>query len=231
MLRAPSWITSATSQHGLEVARVHQLGDDRQPGLGLGLGEQAQPLLPEALERVGRGARLVGAAAEQARAAGARRCAPRSASGRATRPCTARRSARSARRRSGGPSISTTVRSPGLSCAEDSLNGLRIGTTCSTPVVALEAEAGDVLAVADRADHRHLLAARGMGASAAGLDPGDDGLDLLLGGRRLHHDHHGLSSPGCSQTIRWDGGWRGARPGGPMSGRPRRDASAGRAPS
>jgi hypothetical protein len=31
------------------------------------------------------------------------------------------------------PSTSTTVRSPGLSCDEESLNGLRIGTTCSTP--------------------------------------------------------------------------------------------------
>ena len=32
-------------EHRLEVARVHQLGDDRQPGLLLGLGEQPQALL------------------------------------------------------------------------------------------------------------------------------------------------------------------------------------------
>ena len=54
----------------LDVARVHQLGDDRQPGLRLGLGEQAQALLAQALEGVRARARLVGAAAEQARAAG-----------------------------------------------------------------------------------------------------------------------------------------------------------------
>jgi hypothetical protein len=58
-------------------------------------------------------------------------------------------------------------------------------------LVALEPEARDVLAVADRADYRHLLAARGVRSSAARLDPGDDGRHLLLGGRRLHHDHHG----------------------------------------
>ena len=52
MLRAPTWMTSATSSDGLEVARVHQLGDDRQAGSLLGLGQQAQALRPEALEGV-----------------------------------------------------------------------------------------------------------------------------------------------------------------------------------
>ena len=52
-------------QHGVDVAHVHQLGDDRQAGLRLRLGEQPQALLAEALEGVGRRARLVGAAAQQ----------------------------------------------------------------------------------------------------------------------------------------------------------------------
>ena len=60
--------TSATSSTGVEVAQVHQLGDDRQARLGLGLGEQPQALLAEPLEGVGGGARLVGAAAQQRRA-------------------------------------------------------------------------------------------------------------------------------------------------------------------
>ncbi len=64
-------------QHVVEVAHVHQLGDDRQAGLGLRLGEQPQALLPETLEGVGGGARLVGAAAQQRRAA---RPAPRAPS-------------------------------------------------------------------------------------------------------------------------------------------------------
>ena len=40
-------------EHRLEVARVHQLGDDRQAGLLLRLGEQAQALVAEALEAYG----------------------------------------------------------------------------------------------------------------------------------------------------------------------------------
>ena len=56
-------------EHRLEVARVHQLGDDRQAGLLARLGEQAQALLAQPLERVRARARLVGAAAEQRAAA------------------------------------------------------------------------------------------------------------------------------------------------------------------
>ena len=43
--------------------------------------------------------------------------------------------------------------------------GLRIGTTLVDAGVALELEARDVLAVADRADHGHLLAADWVGAA------------------------------------------------------------------
>jgi hypothetical protein len=55
---------------------------------------------------------------------------------------------------------------------------------------AVELEAGDVLAVPDGADDGHLVARAGMRSSPDGLDPLDDGLNLL--GRRvlLHHDHH-----------------------------------------
>ena len=58
-------------EHRLEVAGVHELGDDRKAGLGLGLGEQPQPLLAEPLEGVRARARLVGAAAEHRRAGAA----------------------------------------------------------------------------------------------------------------------------------------------------------------
>ena len=51
-------------EQDVEIPGVHHLGDDRQSRLRLGLGEQPQPLLAEALERVRRRARLVGAAAE-----------------------------------------------------------------------------------------------------------------------------------------------------------------------
>src|SRR5262249_16382631 len=56
--------------------------------------------------------------------------------------------------------------------------------------VGLEPEALHMLAVADGADHRDLLAARGVRTRAHALDAGDDGLDVLLAGHRLHDDHH-----------------------------------------
>jgi len=109
------------------------------------------------------------------------------------------------------------------------LVGLEDGDDLLDARVALQAEAGDVLAVADGADHGHLFAAAGVGGRADGLDPLDDGLDLLVGGRRLHHDHHGgefLLGACCWWSLggRWkatgpahagtDGGY-GARPEGP----------------
>ena len=47
-----------------------------------------------------------------------------------------------------------------------------------------------VAEVADGADHGQLVAARRVRLRADGLDPVDHRLDLGLGGRRLHHDHH-----------------------------------------
>ncbi len=120
-------------QHGVEVAHVHQLGDDRQARLGLRLGEQAQALLAEPLEGVGGGAGLVGAAAQQRRAGVAARRAPSAASARATRPCRGRRSSRSDRRRPCARRCRAPCARRGVICAEASLYGLRIGTTRSTP--------------------------------------------------------------------------------------------------
>ena len=88
-------------------------------------------------------------------------------------------------------------------------------------LVALEAEPLHVLAVADRADHGDLLAARRVSAGAAALDAGDDGLDVLLGGRRLHDDHH-LRAPGDQLAKKGTAsGVSGARPLGPLCGRRR----------
>src|SRR5215217_7256184 len=52
-------------EHGIEVAHVQQLRHDRQSGLGLRLGQKPQAGLAKALERVGRCARLVRAAAQE----------------------------------------------------------------------------------------------------------------------------------------------------------------------
>ena len=88
--------------HVLDVADVHQLGDDRQPGLLLGLLEQ-----PQALDARGPGSCTARCAACRRRRGASsprrrrRRGRPR-ASARGSRPCTGRRSARSGRRRSCG---------------------------------------------------------------------------------------------------------------------------------
>ena len=44
MLRAPIWITSAVLDDRFDVARVHQLGDERQAGLVARLGEDLERL-------------------------------------------------------------------------------------------------------------------------------------------------------------------------------------------
>src|SRR5271156_6747094 len=59
--------------------------------------------------------------------------------------------------------------------------------------LALQAEAFDVdvlLDVTDRPDHRHTRAGAAMRACADSLDLLDDRLDLVLGCGLLHHDHH-----------------------------------------
>ena len=107
-------------EHGLEVARVHQLGHHRQPGLLLGLGQQAQALLPQALEGVRARARLVRAAADHRRAGlrdDVRRRQHLVARLDGARPGDEREVLAADLR----PPISSTVRSPCLSCELASL--------------------------------------------------------------------------------------------------------------
>ena len=72
-------------------ATSSDLGDDRQLHLLADLGEDAQPGHAETLERIRRGARLVGAAAQQRRARRAWPSAPPRASAPASRPRRGRR--------------------------------------------------------------------------------------------------------------------------------------------
>ena len=68
MLRAPDLQHVGVARDQLDVARVHHLGDDGQPGLGARVGEDLEPVLLHPLERVGRRARLERAAAQEVRA-------------------------------------------------------------------------------------------------------------------------------------------------------------------
>ena len=132
MLRAPIWITSATSSTAsrsrMSISSV-TIGSPSRPSPRRAA---AAPPGRGPGTRRGRCAacrRRRGTATRRRRA----RCGRSAGPARATRPCTVRRSARSARRRSWRPSMSSTVRSPWVNCSEASLYGLRIGTTRSTP--------------------------------------------------------------------------------------------------
>ena len=133
MLRAPIWITSATSSTASMSRTSISSVTIGSPVSRLGLGEQPQALLAEALEGVRRGPRLVGAAAQQRRAGVARRRARSRASARATRPCTGPAISAKCSPPILRPPMSSTVRSPCVICEEASLYGLRIGMTRSTP--------------------------------------------------------------------------------------------------
>ena len=54
MLRVPTWSMSAYDATSVDVVRVDDLGDDRQPGLLAHVGEDLQPGLAEPLEGVRR---------------------------------------------------------------------------------------------------------------------------------------------------------------------------------
>src|ERR671910_2465830 len=167
-------------EHGLEVADVQQLGNDRQAGLDLGLGQQPQPRLAQTLERVRRGAWLVRTAAQELRARiphGSRRVEQHLA-----------------RLDRAGPRDRGEVFAA-YAAAVDLEHGALVAAVLKRSELvrlenrhqvvharrALEAEVRHVLAVADRADHGHELPGRDVGMSADGFDASDNGVYLRLG--------------------------------------------------
>src|SRR4029077_10360046 len=103
---------------------------------------------------------------------------------------------------------------------------------------SLELKPGDVLAIADRADHGHLLAAARMRMSTNRLDALDDGVDLVRRRRLFHDDHHLECLPGYAfERYEWSPAegvsrpFHGARPVGPLWTDSLRADEAGRAPS
>ena len=85
------------------------------------------------------------------------------------------------------PRASITVGSGEIS-RETSLYGLRIGSTCSTPGYASSGSVVEQLALADGADHRRLAPARDARIDPHLLEPRDDVLRLLGGRAALHDD-------------------------------------------
>ena len=165
MLRAPIWITSATSTHVVDVAHVHQLGDDRQAGLLLRLLEQRRP------SRRGPGSCTARCAAcTRRRAASRRRCRRRT---RATSSVWSRLSTVH------GPAISAKLSPPTLRPSTSITRPLALAELRRGELVRLqdrdqvvharrplEARGRDPVAVADRPDHGQQLAPRDVGGAA-----------------------------------------------------------------
>jgi hypothetical protein len=177
------------------VRGVQQLGDDGQAGLGPRLGQDLQAGDAQALERERRGAGLERAAAQHRRAGGLDRV------GDLQRLLAGLDRARPGDQRERLPAADAAaadVEHGRLVVAE--LGGRElVGPGDRHDAVdaahALQAQLGDALGVADRADRGRQLAGHHAHVHARGLQPLDDGIDL--GRRRLwgHHDHHGPS--GC----------------------------------
>jgi hypothetical protein len=91
----------------------------------------------------------------------------------------------------------STVQGPAISAnwlGGRELVGLEDRYDLIDPGVALQPEAGDMVAVADGADDGHQLSLRDVGPGAHALHAAHDRGDLLLGRRRFHHDHHAVLS-------------------------------------
>ena len=168
------------------MARIHQLGHERQSCLVACLLEVLERDLAEALERVGRGTRLERTAAEHRDALG------RDAARRLERLLAGLDGARP------GDEAEVAV----ADAAVAHLDHGRVGRELAGHELvrlqdrehlldsgeALERQRGEQLTLADRADHRGLAARRHERGTACLVETGDDVVDLL--GRRMpaHHD-------------------------------------------
>jgi hypothetical protein len=172
MLRAPIWMTSATSTIASSSLVSMSSVTIGRPGLLARLGEDPQARAAEPWNEYGDGARLVGAAAEHRRA------------GRGHDPRRLERLvARLDRARPGDerevlaadlPAADLEDRGrPAAQLGRRQLVGLEDRHDLVDAGCGVEAEALDVLAVADGADHGHLLASREVRLRADALDASD----------------------------------------------------------
>ena len=194
MFRAPIWITSATSAtSSMSRTSISSVTIGR-PVSALAPPRAAAGPPAEALERVRRGPRLVGAAAEHARPAvgdGPRHLER-------LRPALDRAGAGDQGEVVAADLAAVHVDDCALALAELS-RGELVRLEDRHQVVdaggALQAQGGDPVAVADGADDGQELSAGHVGGAADRLHAVDDGLDLLLRRPLFHHDHHGLRKP------------------------------------
>ena len=192
MLRAPIWMASAYFSTRSTLSDVDGLGDHGQAGGLAGLGEDAQALLAQALERVGAGARLERAAAQEV---GARRL---------DRPRDGQRLLHGLDRAGSGHQHQLGAADRHRAHAHDAVLALHLAGDELVGVgdrddlqhagKALEGRRIQGALVAGDADGGALRAGDRVGLEAAGLDRLLHAADLLRG-RVLPHHHQHVGTP------------------------------------
>ena len=176
---------------GFQGLGVHGLGDDEHAEALAHFGQNLQALYAHALEGVGRGARLVGAAAEHA--------------GSGLRDFFSDGQRLLAALHRAGPGDDRELRAAdgnvgvgeahdgvvGFTLPADQLEGLADAYDLLHARHVFQAAALHIVQIAGHGDGVALGALHGVGAEAEGFDPFADLLNLLPGCLRLHDNQHG----------------------------------------
>src|SRR3954463_290290 len=173
-------------EDSLDVAGIHQLGHDRQPGFLPRLDKDRQRLLPEAAERVRRRPRLERPAAQH-RPAGLR-----DSTGRLERllPVLDRARACDEPKRvvADSPAAHLDHGRIRRQLTRDELVRLENRHDLLDTRIALERQGGELVPLADRCDHGRLAPGRDVRVGPRLVQPGHDVLDLLGSRVCAHHD-------------------------------------------
>ena len=189
MLRLPIWIRSTCFSNSLHLAGVGHLGNDGQAGLRARLDEQVERVLAQALECVGRGARLECAAAQHLRTFALHQPGGLDQLiGRLDRAWAGHDGERAARA-DGDLAADRDPRSVLLVLEAGQL--VRAGDSDGLLDPGHGADVGDAVDVdTDDADDRALLALAHEGLQSLRPNERADGVDLRLLRVRPHHDDH-----------------------------------------
>ena len=165
---------------------IHEFGHDRQPGLLARLAQDRQRVVAEALERVRRGSRLEGAAAQHRPARGGDR--PRRLQGLLAVLDRARARDQTEELVTDLAAVHLDHGRIGSDLARDQLVRLQDRQHLLDAGIALQRQSGQQFPLADRADHRRFAPALDARLHARFLQPREHVLGLVGSRPRAHHD-------------------------------------------
>jgi hypothetical protein len=195
----------------VDVVRAHHLGDNRKPDLVAHIGKDLQPTLAQALEGVGRGARLERAAAQQRGAGGLghprrRMCLVRRLDG--ARPGDQRHGLRA-----DGHSPDLHDRPLRMLLANDQLVLGRDSRHPAYPGQPVQVQRRELLDVADQSDDHPADSTADERLAAGRLHQRDERVDIPRRGVRGHHDNHVINVLSSSSRRDWSDRLAGERLG------------------